>query len=1010
MFVSISVYQLSCCCQLLSTFALIVAVYNHEERKQNCNRNMTHVCQVPEQWAYHWHHKDNGGDTLTLPVGNCRMELNVVEQRFKGQDEDRMSFNMDVGSGSGEPQLLPGCNIKQNSSVGVHGTDPHIAQGVNSLLYGRDKDKLPFETNQQSITASNDQSSFWGCSQVNVDPSSHASGKTGYEEEAEPVKQKNIPNDSSSTTIQSSHEISSEKSNYDSQSPVKSSCDTSEVNDLGLHCTALLYPPFGNPSDVVAHFVKKEDVLLDCKGQNQGISTSMGWTGHPSLVHLDSLKVVPELLVERIRQEDSIIRDVFQNGGSYQIGSHKSICGNSTSAAAFHGPWAIASSCGVKNYGVNSNAKRSGNQVDFSSGRAASNRQASRFQNDIFKTPQAVNNEQNIGLKQANHSKNMNSNFMCRTMFLMNDNIQNNSRVHGKNIFSNPSAPGPFVDPKCNFDANSFCCGTNGLVFADKHVQAAAKHQLSACGVLQPPVVPLDCGDTVKREVSVCPTQTGITESPQGDQRASSEVEAVDGGRATGTTVNPKDPKCPGKPKERPFSCEECGKSFLLKHHLTTHTRVHTGERPYICSECGKSFAHKHCLVTHQRLHTGERPYTCLECKKSFTLKHHLVTHTRVHSRDRPFSCEECGRTFSQKRHLVTHTKLHTGERPFACSECGESFSQKEHLTTHSRFHGGERPYVCPDCGNAFQRKFQLVSHARLHGKRPYSCQMCGKEFLQKRTLVAHTRLHTGERPFACQHCGESFGRKCELAVHCRAAHTAGGRSFACRECGNCFASREGLALHLRLHAGERSLVTDLCGLAFPGMTAGNHPVARSMVPAGSGGGSAAMASAGGSSSSGSLTDGRLIGTTASQTPVQPNKPHLCLQCGKSFAQKHGLVQHTKRHSGEKPHTCTKCGKSFAQKYSLSLHSRLHPPDDPAPQPTPSQPPVSTTTTTARPLDSAAPSIQQQVPQQQQHPSNPPSLQHSSPSTMLQHSSPPEIQHSSPPQPAHTPSGGEGTL
>lgn len=82
--------------------------------------------------------------------------------------------------------------------------------------------------------------------------------------------------------------------------------------------------------------------------------------------------------------------------------------------------------------------------------------------------------------------------------------------------------------------------------------------------------------------------------------------------------------------KARPYFCDECGKSFLLKHHLTTHARTHTGIRPHVCSHCGKSFTHKHCLNTHLLLHSSDRPYQCLECKKSFTLKHHLITHSKV--------------------------------------------------------------------------------------------------------------------------------------------------------------------------------------------------------------------------------------------------------------------------------------------------------------------------------------------------------------------------------------------
>ncbi|XP_015040589.1 zinc finger protein 567 isoform X19 [Drosophila miranda] len=452
-------------------------------------------------------------------------------------------------------------------------------------------------------------------------------------------------------------------------------------------------------------------------------------------------------------------------------------------------------------------------------------------------------------------------------------------------------------------------------------------------------------------------------------------------------------------------------------------------ERPHICSHCGKSFAHKHCLNTHLLLHSTDRPYQCQECKKSFTLKHHLLTHSRVHSRERPFVCQECGRAFPLKRHLVTHSKFHAGERPYVCEECGESFAQENHLIMHSRFHGSLNPFVCAECGASFPRKFQLVNHGRIHGKIPHSCTVCGKEFLQKRTLVSHMRrVHTGEQAHPCVSCGEGFLTKAELHQHVRAAHNgvnpntssatiianqqfidfkqlqqphhhpgqhpqtitvvsnpgnstlltvsttdANGVArpqFVCRECGSAFNSREALALHLRLHTGDKSLMTDLCALtaALPGhflstaslnpgtvVTANPNLVGQNPVPV------QIISSTGQVMSQTTLvqaansTHPQAVVTAVPTMPVHQqqhmqhvaqqqqqqqqqqhvvnvvpaNKPksHFCASCGKGFAAKHGLMQHNRRHPNGgctvRTHVC-ECGKAFFQKNHLMLHQRQH--------------------------------------------------------------------------------------
>uniref|UniRef100_A0AAY4BVN5 C2H2-type domain-containing protein n=1 Tax=Denticeps clupeoides TaxID=299321 RepID=A0AAY4BVN5_9TELE len=123
--------------------------------------------------------------------------------------------------------------------------------------------------------------------------------------------------------------------------------------------------------------------------------------------------------------------------------------------------------------------------------------------------------------------------------------------------------------------------------------------------------------------------------------------------------------------KEKPYQCEECGKSFAQK--------------PYQCVQCGKSFTQAGTLKLHERRHTGEKPYQCVQCGKSFTQAGTLKMHERTHTGEKPYQCVQCGKNFAEAGTLKRHKRTHTGEKPYQC--CERSFTQaplkcNQHLHT----------------------------------------------------------------------------------------------------------------------------------------------------------------------------------------------------------------------------------------------------------------------------------------------------------------------------------------
>ena len=384
--------------------------------------------------------------------------------------------------------------------------------------------------------------------------------------------------------------------------------------------------------------------------------------------------------------------------------------------------------------------------------------------------------------------------------------------------------------------------------------------------------------------------------------------------------MEPEEPKAvmePGEPKKYKVQCDSINrlrrcpnkkhvKSSPSEKAFTGEAEVarNCGERLYQCALCDKRFEEASSLRRHVRmLHSDVMPLQCDQCDEGFIAKSTLIDHVRTCHNEKSFHLNDMSKVelnetvenastsvIIQSKQInecsdMTQISDNQNVNRFECTQCKMLFRTEDRLHKHlaTATHKSEQRYQCDVCGKSFKTENHLKEHEKIHLEKTLDFKFNVKEEA-KDTFSSIgepvIKSETQDDNYATEESGniEEPGEPEEPKQLGEPEEPKEPREpeepqppFQCEECGKGFEAKSALTEHMKTDHFSVFAVTRRSQGKLTSVDILDHTVAKNLI-----------------------TVSSALKRHLSTQRIE--KPHLCSQCDKAFADRINLAKHLRTH------------------------------------------------------------------------------------------------------------------